>query len=387
MENRKLVEQIRSRLTEAAPLIQVVLGPRQVGKTTALKTALESQGVYRSADSPVPLVADALLEWWELAMRTPKRILAVDEVQKIIGWAEALKMLWDRHRDGDAGLKVILAGSSALVLEKGLKETLAGRFELIRAEHWNYAEADQVFGMSLSDYIQYGCYPGSVQFLDDVQRWGTYVRDAIVEPAIGRDLLQLHPVDSPSLLRQIFGAAVALPAQVVSFQKLQRQLQDSGSIATIQHYLTLLSQAFLVSGIEKYSATPFRRRRSSPKLIVHDNALIRAFERPIDAPLNPERVGRYLENAIGARFIEAGWETYYWKERDAEVDFVVIGPENEHYAIEVKSGRIRPTDFRGLRRFCARHPEFEPRLIGINEDKFAQITSWKIEDVLSLTYR
>ena len=379
-KNRLLVKIIQARLAEKQPHLQVVVGPRQVGKTTALQAALGTRGVYHSADYPTPLPAEVIAEWWTEAEHSPERILAIDEVQKITNWAPALKAAWDRGAD----IKVVVAGSSALFVEKGLTETLAGRFELIRAEHWNYQEAQSVFGQSVAEFIEFGCYPGAVPLLADISRWGAYVRDAIVEPALGRDLLQLHPVASPALLRQVFGAAVALPAQVLSLPKLQGNLQERGSLPTLQHYLRLLAHAFLVTGVEKYSASLFRSRKSSPKLIMHDNALLRAFERPITAPLKAERLGRYFENAIGARFLEAGWETFYWRHRHHEVDFVVIGPLNQRYAVEVKTA---PTDLKGLAgvfEFCKIHPDFEPRLVSLHDQKIPGVETLAVADVLGL---
>ena len=379
-KNRLLVKIIQDRLAEKQPLIQVIIGPRQVGKTTAIQAALSRRGVYHSADSPTPLPAEVVSEWWTEAEHSSDQILVIDEVQKITNWAPALKAAWDRK----TGIKVVIAGSSALLVEKGLTETLAGRFELIRAEHWNYQEAQDIFGQPLEDFIAFGCYPGALPLLADIPRWGAYVRDAIVEPALGRDLLQLHPVASPALLRQIFGAAVALPAQVISLHKLQGTLQDRSSLPTIQNYLHLLAQAFLVTGVEKYSASLFRSRKSSPKLIVHDNALLHAFERPIAARLGAERFGHYFENAVGARFIEAGWDTFYWKHRSYEVDFVVIGPLNQRYAVEVKTSQTDIKELKGLFEFCKIYQDFEPRLMSLQNQEVEGVANLSVEEVLSL---
>ena len=383
MINRLIVEQLDRRMGEKSPLIQVMVGPRQVGKTTALQTVLNSRaGIYHTADYPTPLSPDILETWWREAQATDSKILGIDEIQKVSGWSEALKWLWDNPENR---IKVILTGSSALLVEKGLKETLAGRFELLNIEHWNYHEAKTTFSLALDHYIEFGCYPGAVSFLDEIDRWGSYIRDAIVEPAIGRDLLQLHPVDQPALLRQVFGLAVANPAQIVSLQKMVGQLQNKGTIPTIQHYLNLLNQSFLVTGLNKYSPKNFRSKRSSPKLIVHDNALIRAFQRPIHENLSPETYGRYLENAIGARFIEAGWETYYWKERNHEVDFIVIGPDNQKWAIEVKGTATNPKQLKSLLEFCKHYNDFEPYLISPIEQKIADINYLSAEKALSLS--
>lgn len=383
MENRVLVSAISARLAEKSPLIQVIIGPRQVGKTTLLKAAIGSGAVYESADNPTPTQSDVVNEWWNRALQSESKIIAIDEVQKIPAWTEVLKKLWDGKTKP---LKVVVTGSSALLLEKGLKETLAGRFELIRAEHWNYQEANRVFDLSLGEFIEFGCYPGAIPFLkSDINRWGQYVRDSIIEPAIGRDLLQLYPVAQPSLLRQILGAAISLPAQVVSLNKMQDQLQGKGTLPTIQHYLKLLSDAFLISGVEKYSKSVFRTKRSSPKLIIHDNGIIRSFEKPIDKKISSEKLGRYFENCIGARFIEAGWDAYYWKDRDLEVDFVVIGPEGEKWAVEVKTSKTTEKELKGLFKFCELNKDFEPVLISLIGQTIAGVKNLSAEDALSFT--
>lgn len=383
MKNRSLVSTILARLNEKGPLIQVIVGPRQVGKTTALKAAIGIAAVYESADNPTPTQSSAVEAWWNEALNSESKVLAIDEVQKVSAWTEVIKKLWDRE---PKALKVVVTGSSALLIEKGLKESLAGRFELIRAEHWNYQEAKRIFDMSLNEFIEFGCYPGSVQMLkNDINRWGQYVRDSIIEPAIGRDLLQLYPVDQPTLLRQILGAAISLPAQIVSLQKIQGQLQGKGTLPTIQNYLRLLSDAFLVSGVEKYSRSLLRTRKSSPKLIIHDNGLIRSFEKPVNGKLSPERFGRYFENCIGARFIEAGWDTYYWKERDLEVDFVVLGPNGEKWAVEIKSSKTEEKGLKGLYKFCEMNKDFEPVLISLVDQKIEGIRSFSPEEALSLS--
>lgn len=380
-ENRTFVTTLRDRLAEKSPRIQVLIGPRQVGKTTALKEVLNNQGIYKTADYPTPLNSEILIDWWREAEKSKVKLLAVDEVQKITNWSETVKYLWDSSKD----MKLILTGSSSLQVEKGLKETLAGRFEIIRAEHWNLSEAKKIFNLNDKQYIEFGCYPGSVSLLNDISRWASFIRDSIVEPAIGRDLMQIHPIENPALMRQIFGIAVGQPAQLVSLQKLQGSLQEKGTVPTIGHYLRLLSEAFLVSGIQKYSSVQVRVRKSIPKLIVHDNALCRAFERPVEEGLSSEKFGRYFENIIGARFIEAGWDVYYWKHRNLEVDFVVIGPEKQKWAIEVKSSKSTNAELKGVKEFCRQYADFIPCLISLENQTFDGIKSISYQDVLSLS--
>lgn len=380
---RGIYQRILTRLKEKKPLIQILIGPRQVGKTTALKQLYNefSDCVYQSADGPVPLSYHFIETAWQSATKSKSKIFILDEVQKITSWSESIKQFWDTtpHQ-----IKLVLAGSSSLLIEKGLKETLAGRYELIRVEHWNFAEAKNIFGLSLKDFIEFGCYPGATQFLADKQRWADYVRDAIIEPVIGRDILQLHPVDNPALLRQVFGLATTLAGEVVSLNTLQGQLAQKGAIATIGHYLHLLSDAFLLSPVSKYSGSLFSVKKSIPKIIVHDNALIRAFESPVETPISSHRFGRYFENVIGARFIESGWQTYYWNERQDEVDFVVFGPAGQKWAIEVKSGAVDKRDLKGLKKFCDHYPLFEPCLISLVGQQISGIKTLDVEMILSL---
>ncbi len=141
---------------------------------------------------------------------------------------------------------------------------------------------------------------------------------------------------------------------------MQGLLQDRGAIATIQHYLNLLEQGFLLSCINRFSGSPFQVKKSPPKIIIHDNGLLRAFHRPVSAPLQPDLLGRYFENLVGARMIQAGWDVYYWTQRNHEVDFIVITPDNEHLAIEVKSNTTTVEELSGLKYFIKENPEFKP---------------------------
>lgn len=381
MINRSFSNLLLTRFKEASPLIQVVIGPRQVGKTTGIKQAMNGRGLYFTADSPVPLNATEIESLWTKVLeQSDQPLLAIDEIQKISGWSEMIKKLWDTKT---RPMKLVLSGSAALSIEKNLKESLAGRYELIRVEHWNFAEAKQAFNMSLEQFIEFGCYPGASVFLQDVERWGNYVRDSIVEPAIGRDILQLHPIEQPALLRQLFSICTGHPSQIVSLNKLQGQLQDRRALATLQNYLELLSFGFLVTGIQKFSANTIRNKKSPPKLLIHDNALIRAFERPISQVPAMDRLGFYLENAVGARLIESGWDTFYWKDRNQEVDFITLGPNNEKWAIEVKLSPPSLDELTGLQSFCRSHPDFQPVVVCPKAVKLDGIKYLPAEEVLS----
>ncbi len=366
---------LAARLAAPAPgRIQLLTGPRQVGKTTLLlELADQHKGaaLYAACDGPeasLPGFWERL--WAEAHERAVSGIavLLLDEVQHVSGWATRLKVEWDRLRRKKIPLHVVASGSSALTLGIGSRESLAGRFERITLAHWSAAALSSVFRLSRPEaaelVVRQGSYPGTVELRGDFARWRAYVRDAIIEPAIGRDVVAMAAIRRPALLRQVFGLAAGLPAQVVSLQKLQGQLQDPGALETIAHYLDVLENAYLVAGLEKYSTRALRRRSAPPKLVILNNALMAAIDPggPPEPSTNPERYGRWVENACLAYAWNAGQRVTYWREEPLEVDGVIEGSWG-NWAIEVKTGPLAREGLRGLLEFCRRYPRFRPLVL------------------------
>ncbi|MEX2449170.1 MAG: ATP-binding protein [Solirubrobacterales bacterium] len=348
---RPILGVLADRLAEDAARIQVVSGPRQVGKTTVVRQALrilDQPSHYASADDPALRDAAWLEAQWEEGRRLARdrrggAILAVDEIQKVTGWAETVKRLWDEDRRAELPLRVVLLGSAALLVQRGLSESLTGRFELIRAPHWSFREMRDAFGLTLDEFIYFGGYPGAADLIEDEQRWASYVLDSIVETTISRDLLLLTRVDKPALLRSLFRLVCDYSAQIVSYQKLTGQLQDAGNTTTLAHYLDLLAAAGLAIGLEKFASGKVRQRRSTPKLIALDTALVSATSGRTyaEARADREQWGRLAETAVGAHLVatrDPRAEILYWRNRGKEVDFV-IERGKQLTAIEVKSGR------------------------------------------------
>lgn len=338
------------RLAEPRRFIQVIAGPRQVGKTTLVQQVTETAGlplVFASADEPTLRGPEWIAQQWEAARLSSSPdggLLVIDEVQKAAGWAESVKRLWDEDTRAGLPLKVVLLGSAPLLIQHGLTESLAGRFEVIHMPHWSAAEMRDAFGWDIDRFIFYGGYPGAAALTSDHDRWVRYVRDSLIEPTIARDVLLLTRVDKPALLRRLFELACRYSGQVLSYTKLLGQLQDAGNTVTLAHYLDLLGAAGMVTGLPKFAGQIARTRASSPKLQVLNTALMTAqsgltFEQ---AQSDREFWGRLVESAVGAHLANAAaggtGEVSYWRDRNREVDFVVqAGPLLT--AIEVKSGR------------------------------------------------
>jgi hypothetical protein len=371
---RPLLSTIRTVLSRPTPVIHVLIGPRQVGKTTIARQIEQSIGipsVYATADSPVSLDSAWIETQWRrsVADSTPSGgpiLLILDEVQKVRGWSETLKLLWDR-RAATPEIRVLILGSSSLLMQEGLTESLAGRFFLHRCNHWGYPECRTAFGWNLERWIYFGGYPGAASFTENESIWKRYISDSLIETVLARDVLQMSKIAKPVLLRHLFALAATLPAQFVSYTKMLGRLHDAGNTTTLAHYLKLLESAFLASGLELFSRGKQRKRGSSPKLVLWNNALVNALStRTFDDALGDTIWwGRLVENAVGAYlcngFNSVEYEITYWREGSHEVDYVV-SRGRDVWAIEVKSGRSGKAS--GLTRFRDRYPEARALLVG-----------------------
>lgn len=363
MYKRAEYQTIINRLKEQRRFIQVVMGARQIGKSTVVKQVLKDLDApyqFYSADN-VPATNSAWISNCWAAVRSLKEsngwesvILVVDEIQKISNWSEVVKKEWDDDTFHDRDIKVLLLGSSRVLLEKGLSESLAGRFEQIRMSHWSYGEMKECFGFSLDQYLYYGGYPGAASLIDDTDRFQQYIQSSIIEATINKDILMDTPISKPALLRQTFELGAAYSGSLLSLNKMLGALQDAGNTATLAGYINLLNDSGLLGGLQKYSIDTARRKASIPKLQVYNNAL-----KTVYSPLTFEQAitdrkawGHIFESGIGAYLISQSFvhrfEVFYWRERNDEVDFI-LRKKGSVVAIEVKSNAEKRTE--GLEKF------------------------------------
>lgn len=381
MFERSLVANLKTRLQEDNLLIQIVMGPRQTGKTTAIAQTLEKLDIpkhYVAVDKERTPDWSFIENEWIYARGLIRgnipAALVLDEIQVVRDWPQIVKALWDEEVRNQSGLKVILSGSSTLLLQEGLSESLMGRFEVIHSPHWSYAECKQAFGYSLEDFILLGGYPGSSRFQSDYKRWVRYMSSSIVEPTITKDILAMNTIKKPALLRQLFEVGSKYSAQEISYTKLLGQLQDAGNTVTLAHYLDLLDRAGMLCGLKKYSDSAQRTEKSSPRFLVHDTSL-RTYSLGFDRDemcdfLNSQSSerGHLVESTVGAYLLARSKEDlfslYWWRERSDEVDFVIKKGERLT-AIEVKSGRIK--NLNGHYEFLRRYPNAMSIVVGTPE--------------------
>jgi hypothetical protein len=395
-----MADDLARRLREPRRFLQVVAGARQVGKTTLVRQVLADwpgPSVYVSADEPSLRDAGWLRAQWERARLLEPTdtysadsghgaVLVIDEVQKVRGWSEAAKRLWDEDSQAGRALRVVLLGSAPLPMQQGLTESLAGRFEVLRVPHWSFDEMRSAFGFSLDDFLYFGGYPGAAALISEPERWRRYILDSLVETTIGRDVLLMTQVNKPALLRRLFDLGCHYSGQILSYTKMLGQLQDAGNTTTLAHYLELLAGAGMLRGLPKYSGQAARQRASSPKLQVFDTALMSAVTGfgPEAALADRAYWGRLTESAVGAHLANAAFEgaceLYYWRERSREVDFVVRAP-GALVAIEVKSGRA-PAQPPGLAAFDRAHDATRLLQVGGDGIPLADFLSMPVSDWL-----
>ena len=399
---RSHFNEVLDRLREKPERILIIRGPRQCGKTTLIRQVLETirqpwqyisiedptasmqypENISAAAENGLPIGqsqftqvnTDWFVRKWldsrkQASLSEHGAVLVVDEIQKLANWSETVKGLWDSDKFFDRRLHVVLLGSSPLLLQRGISESLAGRFEEIRLSHWSFEEMSDAFGFSLEQFVYFGGYPGAASLIENEVRWRNYVRGSLVETAIERDALAMQRIDKPALLRQLAIICSTYSGQIVSYNKMLGQLNDAGNTTTLANYLFLLREVGLIAGLSKFSVGEIRRRASSPKLIVMNSALISAYSNFTfkEAQNDRSHWGRMVESAVGAHLMSSGDDVIdvnYWRENNDEVDFVLRRGQ-ELIPIEVKSGK-QQRGLQGLDIFCNRYDVLQRIVVGTN---------------------
>jgi predicted AAA+ superfamily ATPase len=385
--------EVLDRMNEPRKFIQVLAGPRQVGKSTLIDQVLAECQIPHylyNADSVDENDTDWIRRIWETTRtlmdtrQQTEAVLVIDEIHKIKRWSEIVKREWDADTRSKRQLKLFILGSSRLMLRKGLTESLAGRFELIRLGHWTLQEMEDAFGWTLDNWIYYGGYPGSASLIKDMRRWKKYIKESLVAPAIEKDIILTSNIYKPALMKQLFELGCTYSAELLSLTKALGQLQDAGNVTTLSSYLEILNQCNLLAGLQKYANDEARRYQSIPKYQVYNNALLTAFKGTSYEKdrIDPQIWGRWIESAVGAYLLgraeEGGYSVYYWRERSDEVDFIIVR-QGEVMALEVKSGR------RGMNSGIPKFNDlFHPKhslVIGTDGIPFEEFFRMRIEDL------
>lgn len=422
---RKLATELTERLAESPNRIQIVGGPRQTGKTTLVKQACEdiysnsgrtslycavdrpastgepqAQGLSYAEQAVAPNKPD--IEWlvhqWEKARTVAKEVRAVaisenrkdtghilvlDEIQKIPNWSEAVKGLWDDDHSENLNLHIVLLGSSPLLLQQGLSESLMGRFEMLESRHWSYLEMAEAFNFNIEEYIYFGGYPGAANLIRDDRRWKDYIQKSLIDPYLIKDIMVMARIDKPALLKSAFELSCEYSGQIFAYNNMLGQLTDAGNVTTLAHYMKLLTDAGLVTGLQAYSGNKLRKRASKPKLNVLNTALMACYSGYAFDQAKADRTywGRMVESSIGAHLLNTAannTNVYYWRERGYEVDFVVE-QNKQLLAIEVKSSNKKKSgNLNGLKKFSENYNKTKTLLVGADGLSIQEFLSYPV---------
>lgn len=390
MKKRPVFHELIKRLREPRKFIQVLLGPRQVGKTTLAEQAIKTLRKpyhYISADLATLQDLTWLEQQWSIArMKAASKkgaLLIIDEVQKIPRWSDVLKALWDEDTHKKIDLSIMLLGSSPWLMQKGLTESLAGRFEILPITHWSFSEMHKNFGWNLEKYLFFGGYPGAAHLAEQKKfaRWVNYITESLIETTISRDILLMTQVNKPALLRRLFQLGCLYSGQLLSYTKILGELQDAGNTTTLAHYLDLLKGAGLLVGLQKFANQKVRQKGSTPKFCVFNTALMtsQGTKNFTEARKDHEYWGRIVESAVGAYLLNSvrgtSAEVFYWREGNLEVDFV-LQRGSQITAIEVKS-EFKSFSRSGIDSFVKQFKPTKIILVGSNGiplEKFLQMS-------------
>lgn len=322
MFKRRQFSELLSRISEDRNKIQVITGPRQVGKSTMVKQVLKETTIpnmFVSADSVPKENTSWIGEIWETARarmqfnKYSEYLLVIDEIHKINNWSEEVKKQWDADCFNDINLKIVLLGSSRLLIKDRLTESLAGRYEIIRMSHWSFSEMKEAFGFSLNQFVYFGGYPGGAQLITNETRWKRYIKDSIIAPAIEHDILITKIIYKPELMKRLFELGCSYSGEEISLTKLVGQLQDAGNVTTLASYLTTLEESQLLCGLQKFANDKARKYNSVPKLMVYNTSLLSALSSSSleNVFTTPSVWGRWVESAVGAHILNMADELDY----------------------------------------------------------------------------
>ncbi len=337
--------------------IIALTGLRRVGKTTlllklvqdALDGGTEPQAILYFAfdefpDADLREVLRTYADLFDRDLRNDHHLILLDEIQKVEGWQDQLKALYDTYDH----LKFIVSGSESLFIRQGARATLAGRLFEFQVDPLTFAEYlefrniphqprklhEAEIRRAFEAYVPTQGFPELAETRDkDVIR--KYVRESIVEKLVYRDLPTLLSLRQPGVLESILNILLDDPGQILYASDLAGELGVSRQ--TVAAYLSYLEQAFLIRKLYNYSTGPRKVERKLRKYYATVASVDLLFRE------DPASRGRALEWVI----VNQLRAEYFWRDAQKnEVDIVVAG--DPPLPIEVKSGRVRT---RGIEAF------------------------------------
>ena len=351
-----------------------IMGPRQSGKTTLAKSLIDDSWQYITLDDAEQL-AIIQADPTGFIRNLPQECTVLDEIQRMPELFVRIKQSVDENRKPG---RFLLTGSANALLRPRLTDALLGRMESVRLPPLSECEIrgakprflQQVLACEppqtreirvrdhLLQRIVTGCFPVAVQRTDDAVRsmeWNSQYVDGLVL----REVHNFEEVDHPERMIELLRLIGVQTAQRANYAELGRKLELN--LVTVQKYLALLGQLFLVEKLPGWHFREGRRLTKTPKLHIADTGLacaVRGLTRE-NLLRQPRKFGLLAESFVfnelrkQAAWIQEPLTFFYYRDtNDNEVDVIIENGEGECFAIEVKAAAsLTAGDFRGLRHF------------------------------------
>lgn len=368
---RRVVDVLLANLDEHEPLVQILVGPRQVGKTTAVEHLKKEWGAnshYASADSVVDEHGPWLEKQWQEALSQGEgTLLILDEIQKVENWTELVKALWDKTRK--RGLRVVLLGSTSLnhCLTHSGRESLAGRFFPIYVPHWSYPETKEAFGSSIEEFSLFGGYPKAMEFANDREKWIEYIGGSIINPIIDVDIFLQGNFKKIENLRRAFRVLCQEANVEINYTKLLQEIQQSGNTDIVKRYLEGYYDSFLLSQISLIDDNGNEDSRGTSKIMINCPAVF-TFGRSSFEGVKKDRVRFHQAVASELKRIPNNSFGYWQKSEDTGMTYFIRTTDNKVFGIYIDQDGSRWSATKSYDQF--RRTFKGARIVTVNPDNY-----------------
>lgn len=338
MISRILSAELKTKLFKGKAII--LLGARQVGKTTLLQQLYEEKKEVLWLDAENPDVANIFEEANQSRLKAyfgQHKIVILDEAQKIKNIGSKLKLITDHMKD----IQVIATGSSAFDLQYKINEPLTGR-------KWEY----QLFPLSFSEMVAhtnlleerrllphrmvYGYYPEMVTHVDDLALRLKSLSDSYLY----KDLLMLEGIKKPEKLTLLLKALALQIGSEVNYHELGKTIGLKNE--TIEKYIDLLEKTFVIFRLTSFSTNQRKELKKSKKIYFFDNGIRNALLYDFKPFENRLDQGALFENFVISElwkkehYDKTHSQFYFWRTADQQELDLIIHKENTLNAIEIK---------------------------------------------------
>jgi predicted AAA+ superfamily ATPase len=420
---RREILEIQKRLRGPGRLIEVLKGPRQVGKTTGIQQMIQDLMEHSVSAHDIlfvrfdlellreiPRGLRSIAHWFADSIMKrplgegPEPYIFLDEIHKLRRWQEEVKHLGDTFP-----VRLVLTGSSSVLVARGGRESLAGRLfsteippflfrEVVEAWRPDLAEplppprrfadafdpgfrdsvsaihdlrAQQKLALrrQLDRYYNRGGYPRLHSGEVDDDRWADYLTQTVFDSVLGADIPELFPVQDPRLLRHIYLMVARVTGNEISQPNLTQMANSAGfrtTQPTVGRYLHYLADALLIREFRRFPLSKKASARIPAKVALTDlgvrNAIFRGA--PSLWESDPTVLGPLVETLVQSVIRDHNLQVHFWREYTergnrrsgfVEVDFVAERADGVCLPIEVKfRKRIDPDDLKGVRHFLER---------------------------------